>query len=286
MKITTSSVEYIPQGEDLVGIYQQIEKCARTCYKSEDKITDDSAKKMVDNLFKNHHTAMLEHGTVYLKISIPKKAWHKDIVDKYYHNPYSKVNNTFDDYDYHYFITTNYRVIEENSWVDDLKYQCEPTEYHKKRYTFRFTTSRGIANELVRHRVFSFAQESSRYCNYSKDKFDNQITFIEPHWVSDNREFKNSDAYDNAYELFCSACEETEGWYNTLLDEGFKPEDAREFLPLSTKTELCMTGFQSDWERLLDIRYNESTGRVHPDMKILMSKLVEVIKTNNLWKVS
>ena len=162
MKLVEPSVEYIPQGEGLVGVYQQIEKCARTCYKSEKNITEVSAINLVRNLTLSEHYAMLEHGTVYLKISIPKKAWHKDIVDKYYHNPYSKVNNTFDDYDYHYFITTNYRVIEENSWADDLKYQCEPTEYHKKRYTFRFTTSRGIANELVRHRVFSFAQESSR----------------------------------------------------------------------------------------------------------------------------
>lgn len=97
--------------------------------------------------------AMLEHGTVYLKISIPKKAWFKSVVDKYYGNPHSKVNNTFDDYDYHYFITTNYRVLVENGWLDDLKYMCVPTEYHEKRYTFRLTTSIGVTRELNRHKL-------------------------------------------------------------------------------------------------------------------------------------
>ena len=154
MKLIEPSVELIEQEPGIEGIYKQIERAGRICYKSEDRITEDSAKKFVDMLIKNGHGAMLEHGTVYLKITIPKKAWFKTIVDKYYSNPYSKANNTFDDYDYHYFITTNYRVLVENGWLDDLRYLCEPTQYHQKRYTFHFVTSIGITREIIRHKSF------------------------------------------------------------------------------------------------------------------------------------
>ena len=147
MKLIDSKAELLLQPEGLEGVYKQIELCGRTCYKSEDKITEESAKPFVDRMIASNHLAMLEHGTIYLKISLPKKAWFTDIVDKYYRNPYSKVNNTFDDYDYHYFITTNYRVLVENNWLGDLKYLCSPTEFHEKRYTFRFTCDRGVSHK-------------------------------------------------------------------------------------------------------------------------------------------
>ena len=80
------------------------------------------------------------------------------------------------------YVTMNYRHFIEHEWLDDLKYICEPTEYHEKRITVRFVLSRSIAQEYTRHRVFSFAMESQRYCAYNRDKFGNEVTFIIPCW--------------------------------------------------------------------------------------------------------
>ena len=122
------------------------------------------------------HGAMLEHGTVYLLASI------SDPIDYAFYdtNPYSKCII----YGGNYYITTNYRVLVENEKLDDLKYICQlPTIWHELRVSVRFICSRAITHELVRHRVFSFGQESQRYCAYNKDKFGNQITFIIPQWI-------------------------------------------------------------------------------------------------------
>lgn len=135
------------------------------CYKSEDKITPDSAKGFVDRMIKSGHGAMLEHGTVYLKDVYDVSAigsWRHSIGDKYSSNKYSVVNtDRMCDFQGIY-VTTNLRVLVENNWLDDLKYICEPTEYHEKRVTVRFVCDRGVSHEFVRHRVFSFAQESTR----------------------------------------------------------------------------------------------------------------------------
>lgn len=254
---------FTPEKYDLDSIYEQIERCARVCYKSEPK---GDPKEFVDRLIKNGHTAMLEHGTVYLII----KWWHIIKFIKYLFNPYSKIRR-------YKYITTNLRVLVEKDWLDDLKYIVAPTALHRKRYSLKFTTSIGITRELIRHRKFSFANESTRYCNYSKDKFDSEITFIEPWWLSSDKVI-DSMAYDNAYELFVSSCEEAEGYYMTMLDSGFKPQDAREFLPLATKSEIVMTGFQEDWIHFFNLRLRETTGKAHPDMKNLAwiaSKLFE-----------
>ena len=152
------------------------------------------------------------------------------------------------------------------------------------RYTIRFTCSRAVAQELTRHRSFSFAMESQRYCNYSKDKFNNEVTFIEPYFIGDEREFENSEAYDNAYELLWSAYEETEGYYQTLLDNGFPPEAARDVLPNATKTEICMTGFKNDWEHFFNLRLYGATGKPHPDMKIIAEMANNEIKKYNVTK--
>lgn len=154
MKLINSSVEIWEQEPGIEGILKQIERCGRVCYKSEDKITEGSAQKFVEMLIKRGHGAMLEQGTVYLKVLHFSLTWMK-----YGHNKYSMLNHSVDNYTY---ITTNYRVIIENNWLDDLQYLCEPTEYHEKRITAHFVCDRGISHELVRHRVFSFAQESTR----------------------------------------------------------------------------------------------------------------------------
>lgn len=277
MKLIKPSVEYISQPEGLDGIYKHIERCARTCYKSEDKITEDSAKKMVDALIKNKHTAMLEHSTIYLGKLWSGSVCHfcnqtmaNEFIDKYAMNPYSKVvvhNNDI-------CVSTNYRVLIENNWLDDLQFLCNPTEYHIKRYTMKFICDRGVSHELVRHRVFSFAQESQRYCNYSKDKFDNGITFIKPSWCNEeatsivsNTTVVDTEKSSAEFILWMLYLADAERAYLKLLEMGWTPQQARSVLPNATKTEIVMTGFEDDWKHFFDLRLRGTTGKPHPDMQ-------------------
>lgn len=149
MKLIESKAELVLQQEGLEGVYKQIEFCGRTCYKSEDKITEGSAKAFVERMVKSGHTAMLEHGTVYL--AIPAE---DDMCLILGMNPYTKGNLEGDTY----YFTTNLRVLVEHKalWVLD-KHLCEPTQYHEKRYTMKFTTDRGVSHELVRHKLLCAA---------------------------------------------------------------------------------------------------------------------------------
>lgn len=164
MKLIKPSYQILPQDNyNIDYVYKSIELAGRTCYKSEDKITDDSAKEFVDRMIKLNHGAMLEHGTIYLDIDDP--SYIMEAIKRYTSNKYSKVyHHTLErDWDYpHLYVTTNFRVLVENGWMDDLKYLCEPTKYHEKRIGVKFICDRGVSHELVRHRVFSFAQESTR----------------------------------------------------------------------------------------------------------------------------
>ena len=142
------------------------------------------------------------------------------------------------------YITMNYRHIVENGWLDDLQYICEPTEYHERRVTVHFTCDRGVSHELVRHRVFSFAQESTRYCNYSKDKFGKELTFILPNWYI-NKETTSDGIFVNstiAETIFQTSLNEAEHHYLKLLDLGWAPQQARQVLPNALKTEHNMCG--------------------------------------------
>lgn len=163
MKLINPSFEILEQSSGIEGIYKMVEIAGRTAYKSEDKITEGSAKKFVNRMISVNHGSPLEHGTVYLKIPNSSIA-HSYIVSKYNYNPYSKVQM---DKDERYCIATNMRVLREHGWLDDLKYLCEPTEYHEKRVCVRFICDRGVSHEFVRHRVFSFLQESQRYVGSS-----------------------------------------------------------------------------------------------------------------------
>lgn len=280
MKLIKPSFKIIEQESGLEGIYKQIERVGRTCYKSEDKISEGTAKSFVDRMITSNHLAMCEHGTIYL--GIPIRLGTQPTIERYLNNCYSRVAKSCVDNHHYYCVTTNLRVLIENEWMDDLCYLCEPTEYHVKRVTVKFTCDRGVSHEFVRHRVFSFAQESTRYCNYSKDKFGNEITFIEPDWLGDTREI-DSEAYDSAYEIFCSAMEEAEAYYMMLIENGFKPQQARNVLPLATKCDLVMTGFVDDWGHFLDLRARGTTGAPHPQAKELAEPLLtEFIKRNYL----
>ena len=264
MKLIKPSVEIIKQEKyDLNHIFKFIELAGRTCYKSEDKITEDSAKGFVERMIKSGHGAMLEHGTVYL--TIPNKNVSRSLLIYYCErNPYSKVVWT----DTNLYITTNYRVIIENNWNDLLKYITAPTEFHIKRTTVKFICDRGVSHEFVRHRVFSFAQESTRYCNYSKDKFGNELTFILPNWVNENyKSIENSELTDLTFRMFLEKAEET---YFLLLKLGWTPQQARNVLPNALKTELIMTGFDSDWQHFFELR---CALNAHPQAKELADML-------------
>ena len=176
---------------------QFIEQAARTCYKSEDRITDDgeSAKALIKRLISSGHEAMLEHSSLSVK----------------------------------------------------------------------FVVDRGVSHEIVRHRLFSFAQESTRYCNYSKGKFGNEITFINPcFW----------DSYDK-YAIWMNACEGMEKMYLKLLKAGATPQEARTVLPNSTATELVVTGNYREWRHFLKLRTDKAA---HPQMREVTIPLLKELQ--------
>lgn len=265
MKLINSSVEVIePTGYTLQDIYKQIELAGRTCYKSEDNMTDTSAKDFVNRMVASKHYAMLEHGAVYLRympaeINMrPELTYLNNPLTKYCVNKFSITNLDSGEV----YVTTNYRVLVENNWLDDLQYLCEPTEFHSKRIMTRFICDRGVSHELVRHRVFSFAQESTRYCNYSKDKFGKELTFIKPSW------WKEED--NEVATLYIQPWRNIENCYLTLIENGIKPQDARAILPNALKTEVVMTGFESDWDHFFELRCAKAA---HPDMQKLANEL-------------
>ena len=294
MKLIKPSFEIWEQPTGLEGVYKQIERVGRVCYKSEDKITEDSAKPFVDRMIKSGHGAMLEHGTVYLEFHVkdPSEVGEEEyrsqqselnkLISRYANNKYSiiKVNHYYDTV----FITTNYRALIENNWLKDLKYICEPTVFHEKRATVHFVCDRGVSHEFVRHRVMSFAQESTRYCNYSKDKFGNELTFIQPCWLDDER-LKLYGPYhtiirDKSPEsIFIANLNNAERDYLDLISLGWKPQEARAILPNSLKTELVVTGFTSDWNHFFDLRARGTTGAPHPQAKELAEPLMEEFVT-------
>lgn len=299
MKLIKPSFEIVEQAPGIEGIMHHIEKCGRTCYKSEDKITEDSAKKFVDMLINRGHTAMVEHGTVYLKLNL---IFNYDLLGrriiinrdylKYETNPYSETRYVSNGDSWTPtgtgYITTNYRVLLQNNWLDDLKYQCEPTEHHVKRITVKFVCDRGILAEFTRHRVFSFAAESTRYCNYSKNKFNNELMFILPPWVDEkqlgeqnseelltqmgslNNPTYSEEDLKELYFLFGLASSEIQ--YLNLVNNGWKPQQARAVLPNSLKTELIMTGTIEQWEGFFKLR---DASDAHPQARELAKPLHE-----------
>ena len=265
MKLIKPSFEILEQGYTLDDVYKHIELCGRTCYKSTDKITVDSAKPFVDRLTKSKHYAMLEHGTIYLECSTDccQGDTRNIPLFRYHNNKYSK----YLEHDYNAYVTTNLRVIAENDWWNDLQYICEPTEFHAKKRTVRFVCNRQVSHEFVRHRVFSFAQESTRYCNYTKDKFGSELTFIEPCW-----DYKVTHDMETD---FLDCLQYIEDTYFTLIDKQWTAQEAATILPNALKTELIMTGFEDDWNHFFDLRARGTTGAPHPQAKELAEPLMK-----------
>ena len=288
MRLIKPSFQIIkPTGYTVDDIYKSIELAGRVSHKSEDRITEDSAKTFVERMMKMKHLSTCEFGTVYLKFHVKdpsvvgedeyhnQQAFLNKLINKYADNKYSivRVNHYYDTA----FITTNYRVLVENNWLDDLKYLCEPTKYHHKRYTVKFICDRAIANEFVRHRKFSFLQESTRYCRYSSDKFNGELTFIQPCWLNEEM-LKLYGPYhtvvrDKSSEsIFIANLNNAERDYIDLVKSGWKAEEARNVLPLSLKTELYMCGFAEDWKKFFELR---CASNAHPQARELAIPLRE-----------
>ena len=308
MRLIRPSYEIIEQGPGLQGIYDIIERCGKISYKSEPK-GGEVAKRFVEARTKEKHGAVLEFGTVYLDIPVNLDTW--DWREFYEKNHHSKIC-LFDDGEViHCYVTTNYRVLVENNRLDDLKYLCEPTECHEKRYAVKFITDIGVGREFLRHRVMSMVQESTRYVNYSKEKFGEQCTFVIPPWIGPDKlsegesvEYWDGDWVDmNGYpkivhhgEVFGPG-DRVDAWlwaldmankaYKELTNDwnhiqGINEEDkaawpaqyARGVLPLATKTEFVLCGFTDAWIHFFRLRSDiAATGKPHPQSVELANPL-------------
>ncbi len=272
MKLIKQSFEILEQKDfTLVGIKKFIERCGRVCYKSEDKITDTSYERFVRMLENRDHTRPLEFGTVHLKMILPdfQGFIHALLIRGIFNNIWIK-NAYKGDVIY---ITTNYRY-----YLDIIKYfpdvkECfteEDSEYYPKRYTAHMILDRGVMDEFRTHVELSHLAESTRYCNYSKDKFNNEIAFIIPDWVDSIKEgtytkdyeFPPMWGHDNWMdsEWFYAMCE-AEKTYLTMTQEYLTPQQAREVLPLSVKSELISCGFKEAWENFF---YRRDAKDAHP----------------------
>lgn len=272
MKLIKQSFEFINQTDfSLVGIKKHIERCARVSYKSEDKITDTSYEKFVNMLESRGHDRPLEFGTVYLSRTSQKED-NMEWLDKYAYNPWSKfsfgngstringeLRNTV-------YVTTNYRVIKEHHWEDDLQYLCEPTEYHHKRYTVHMILDRGVMDEFRTHVGLSHLAESTRYVNYSKKKFGSELTFIKPCWLDDEKlnlygPYHTVIRDKSPESIFIANLNNVERDYLDLIKLGWTPQQARSVLPLSIKSELISCGFKDSWENFF---YRRDAPDAHP----------------------
>ena len=277
MKLINPKAEVLIQPPGLDGIYKQIEIAGRTCYKSEDKITEASAVDFVKRMVTSNHTAMLEHGTVYLRIpNLGVKDAPGDCLRSWYrykHNPYSKCLEIPYNDPYELLVTTNLRVLQENGWLDDLQYICKSTKSHEKRITLRFSADIHFYKDATRHRTLSYAIESTRFCNYMKEKFGMSVSFMPPTWLTDeNREEFEED------------CKTIESIYFKWLNKGLRPEQAAYWLIQGTAATVVITGFASDWRHFFDLRYFGKTGKPHPDMEYLATLAKEALEKEGLWE--
>lgn len=269
----------------LTGIYKQIERCARVCYKSEDKITETSCFKFVDNLIKSDHSRTLEFGTVHMKFSAEKYNNVKDLLlhagmwnDMWIKS--TKIDDT-------YYVTTNYRYYLEINNIhmgyalEPIQITSEDNNYYPKRHTVHFVTSRGVMDEFRTHVGLSHLAESTRWCNYSKNKFNNELSFIIPNWCNSlkegsKQEYSPFEINEDKIE-FMNALQNAQNSYLSLLKMGWTAQQARSVLPLEIKAELISCGFEDAWENFF---YRRDDKAAHPMARDIASKLHEVFKKN------
>ena len=302
MKVIEPKVEIWEQPKGIEGIYKQIERAGRVCYKSEDHTTEDSAKPFVERMIASKHYAMLEHGTVYLNVPLDDKRNGVLILrailtlNKYTKSVYGKSSA---------FFATNMRVLVEHGIWDIANYFISDFSFHEediaplRRVTVHFTTQIAVSREANRHRVNSMAEQSTRYCNYSKDKFDGSLTISVPEWIGSSKHYEDYRLDRDMFMEFADAVYDgtatsVENWvfanvvaeraYMNLIKNGRKPQEARVILPLDTNTELVHTAFVSDWLHFFDLRALNKTGKAHPDMVAVAKPLYEEFKKRGYIK--
>ena len=289
MKLINQNVEEWHCGYTLPEIWSHIAKCARVCYQSEPRNNGETDEEFVNRvILRNHslkeigesrglqlklHLSVLEHGTVYL--DIPYEENTTEGVFLFSRNKYSK---HYYGYGLKCYITTNMRAIVEQNLTKYLKYICSPTRLHSLRTTFNITTDIGVARELARHRTHSISEESTRYCNYSKDKFNNELTFIKPYSLNDEKLKLYEDYHiiirDKSPEsIFIANLNNVESDYLDLIKLGWTPQQARQILPLSTKVQTIHTAFESDWAEFISLRADACSGSVHPNMEVIADRI-------------
>lgn len=290
MKLVKQSFEILEQTDfSLKGIKQFIERCGRVCYKSEDKITDDSYEKFVDMLERKDHARPLEFGTIHLKMKASNFQGfiHALFSEKMFNSIWIKCNCE----DKTMYITTNYRyylnIIKQFPSIKNY-FTEEDNKFYPKRYTVHFITNRGIMDEFRTHVTLSHLAESTRYCAYNKDRFNNEVTFIIPNWVDSikegtytkDHEFPPMWGYDNWMdsEWFYAMCK-AEETYLTMVREYLVPQQAREVLPLSVKSELISCGFGSAW---CNFFYRRCAKDAHPMAREIATSLEDKFKEMGL----
>ena len=329
MKIIKANAELVRHD---IHPYKFIERVGRTCYKSEEAITDESALGFIENLNKNGHRAMLEHEYLYMRV-IPANAFAHDATDALYPDSnhhvdvwrYLNVHRAYISGSFRAFIEVFEKLIGtkplqefadsgetathmNSAWVDiytqltelypelfpAIKFQpIEKVNTHTEilsreafiasvtgtysehmpirndclfkllPHTIKFTCDRGVTHELVRHRPMAWAQESTRYCDYSKDKFDKQITVIEPCFYEPNSEL---------YNIWKDSCEHDEKAYFCLRSIGATAQQARDNLPTSLKAEIIATATEAQWQHFMNLRFHGVTGKPHPQMYEVAAK--------------
>lgn len=283
---------------------KKIEYVGRTCYKSTDKITDTSAIIFYNNLIARGHFAMIEHATFCFQVN----ASLYDQLRSY--SFLNRTVEEFSDGRMRYLISGNLRAINETQetsllsvlyhtnpryayiFGDKANLVCDYTlpedsiklvdidslediqreaYFTHKYFTFKFTCDRGVSHEIVRHRPASFAQESTRYCNYTKDKFGKELCFIYPTGY-DNWDEESKTILHTTFKFI-------EEGYFSLIDSGKTPQQARAILPNGLKTEVIMTANAKEFDHFFDLRSRGTTGSPHPDMKVVADMALKLFNS-------
>lgn len=313
MKIVEPQVELWTQEPTLKGAWHQIARATRVCYQSKprkgesdeafvDRVILKPARKEDGSInFDKCHGAMLEHGTIYLIMP----TYLIEHTSRYIANKYSKVIlSRINGGEYNTCITTNMRVILEHNWQEDLQFISAPIA-HVKRTTFSVITDIGVTREFNRHRTFSIAEQSTRYCDLTRNRFGDCLSFPVPSWINkdsletsevdnfllsvmssdlryaDSDEINNFNIYNdektwNDIDFYIYANIVAQYCYKALRNKGWRPEQARQVLPLGLKTQAVYTAFDDDWQHFIKLRADNVSGKVHPNMKIIADKIKEL----------
>lgn len=258
MKIIEPTVRPLIYEPSLDGAYKAIAESAYICYATDPEKAKLKPKEFIDKvLLQNNHARPLEFGTIYLKIPWCHTYETTRLTSFFRNNPYSKVKFYANYEDPSWLITTNYRVISEHKLFDELEMYYEYTDFHPKRYMAEFICSRGASDDFRTHVSQSSLAESTRYCLYSKDKFNNELTFIEPYWK------ESKEQYDFTIDTFKI---DEERYLIGAQKLNMQPQQLKRIYPLGGKTVLRLCGFKDAWDNFF---YRRCDSHADPECQLL-----------------